>query len=1144
MIRRIAFASSSLCLSSLLVLAAGCSSDVTVPVPGSGGDGGGGDGGSSGSAGDGASSVFSRGDFDCPSTKLVGNICQPSPPQASADTDCAAGVREGVCLPVAPQAAPALDCAPTAPRDGLCDPAPPTFASWSCPAGSTAVPGLRDANGGSLAIEDVAAFSACIPVWPENCVAAGTMPKLGVNACTPISAACPTSPTDPWPLEDQIKANNPGFQGSVIYVNPTAAPGNTLCGTRVAPCASLAEAFSPTLANADNDSGNIVALAAGTYSIAPLTITGRTAVVGACSGTILRPTTGTEANPIVSLGGNGARIADLTLTGAAPGLGVASQVDGTTAERVEIRQTRASGVTVAANGRVTLTNVYINQTQAGTSAGGIGLNVTGAGAAVTLAGVALVSNSSASINLSGSGASLDASDLLVTDTTATGGGGQGLVVGPGANANLTRAAFARNLDAAISVQGAQSSAFLVDTYVTATAPGTASVAGGAAVYAAGGAQITAQRLMATANTLGLHAGGSATGLDLTDVVVADAATGDAANSGTALWTESGVTVKGNSLTLLRNNAGILTNGGTAQFNDLVIAGSTATGLSAVGTDVSLARGAFSDNGSGASFTQGASLQLSDLKIVDGKAQQGAAAAHALYVDASNGSVERLSLARNYQYGVFLSGPATKVDLIDLRISDTQAVSVGSKSALGIGFTVADPAGAPQVNVTRALIDQSHNYGLVVSAPAAAVTLQDVSVTNTQSVEAGRGGGILLLNPVDASAQTTASLDLTRVVVGSNYDSGITATGPNTELTMQDVSITDTGAATTPDVGAGLVAQGGASVTGQRVSVARSTHGGVGVDGATTSVDLSDLLVTDTTAADSSVVSGEGVKVVGGKAILNAASLLHNSGAAIWAAQGANLEAYDIVISDTQAAPAASGLGVGIDLIGATLKGERLSLARNTGLGISAALGSELTLTDLSITQTAADPAQSTGRGIEVVSGSVASFTHALLANNRDYAILAAGPDAAAQAMLSEFPRAAGQLPAVTTLTVDDASIHDTLAAVCASSSCSGNAGGVGIGALSGAALDLDTFDIRSNPLAGVQALGGATLAAARGELTANGVGVNVQGGGIDLTKSLTDVDISKNQTDQGTKDLPAPTPTDVAGRSTGRLAIPAVPSPF
>jgi hypothetical protein len=1138
MTSRIAFASSSLFFASLLVLASGCSSDVTVPVPGAGGDGG--DTGGGGDAGTDSNSAFSRGDFDCPSTVLSQNICQPSPPQASTDADCAAGVREGVCLPVPPQAAPALDCAPTAPRDGLCDPAPPEFASWSCPAGSTAVPGLVGVNGGSLAIEGVTGFTACVPVWPDNC-ADGTMPRLGVNSCASISAACPAPGT--WPSNDQLIATNQGYGGNantpqIVFVAVT--PGTTPDGSRAQPY-SLVQALSPGFLPGD---GYIIALAAGSYSVGTLAVPGSTAVVGACaSGTTLTGTS-SDTNPTISLGASGARIADLTITGPAPGVGVAAQVDGTSAERVQILQTRDAGVTVGANGHVTLTNVYINKTQAGTSAGGIGINVSGTGAAVTLNGVALVSNNTAGINLAGSTSSLDATDLIVTDTTASAGGGQGLVVGPGAAATLTRAAFARNLDAAISAQGVQSSANLTDTYVTGTAPGTASVAGGAAVYAAGGAQVTAQRLMATNNVLGLHAGGTETSLELTDVVVADAATGTAPNAGTALWTESGVAVKATALTLLRNGAGLLTNGGTAQLSDLVVAGSTGIGLSAVGTDVSLTRGAFSDNGSGASFTAGASLQLADLKIVDGKAPQGASVSHALYVDASNGAVERLALARNYGYGAFVSGAASKVDLIDLRIGDTQAVTVGGQSALGIGFTVTDPAGAPEVNINRALIDQSHNYGLVVNAPAAAVTLQDVSVTNTQSVTAGRGGGILFLNQGTASATTNASLDLTRVVVGGNYDSGITAVGPHTELTMQDVSITDTSAANTPDVGAGLVSQGGASVSGQRVAVLRSAHGGVAVDGATSFVELADLLVADTTAAASDVVSGEGLKVVAGKAVLNGASLLHNSGAAIWAAQGANLEAYDVVISDTQPVPAASGLGVGIDLVGAKLIGERLSLARNTGLGVSVGLGSDATLSDLSVTQTAPDPAQSLGRGLEVSSGSVASLTHALVANNRDYAIVAAGPDAAARSMSSEFPRSAGPLPDVTTLTVDDSSIHDTLAAACAASSCAASAGGGGIGVLSGAALDLDTFDIRTSPLVGLHVLQGAKLTAARGEVTANGLGVNVQDSGIDLTKSLTDVDVSKNQTNTGTKDLPAPSLSDLAGRSAGRLAIPAVPSPF
>jgi len=104
--------------------------------------------------------------------------------------------------------------------------------------------------------------------------------------------------------------------------------------------------------------------------------------------------------------------------------------------------------------------------------------------------------------------------------------------------------------------------------------------------------------------------------------------------------------------------------------------------------------------------------------------------------------------------------------------------------------------------------------------------------------------------------------------------------------------------------------------------------------------------------------------------------------------------------------------------------------------------------------------------------------------------------------------------------------------------------GGGIAALPGAALDLDTFDIRGSQVVGLQLVEGATLTAVGGNITGNPVGVNVQGGtSIDLSKAFSKVVVSGNQVDRGTKELALPALSDVLSRSGAGLESQTIQSP-
>jgi len=475
--------------------------------------------------------------------------------------------------------------------------------------------------------------------------------------------------------------------------------------------------------------------------------------------------------------------------------------------------------------------------------------------------------------------------------------------------------------------------------------------------------------------------------------------------------------------------------------------------------------------------------------------------------------------------MYVSGERANLDFNDLRVSDTRSVQEAGKAVRGIGLTVADPAGAPNIGVTRAIISRSHAYGVLVDGPGAQVSLTDASVLSTQAVDApARAGGVVFVNQAPATQASGGLLTLTRVKLDDNADTGASVSGPGIELDLSDVSVSNTRALTSGQAGGGLAAQGGAILSGVRVSLANNARTGVVVEGSGTALDLADLVVSDTQPSSGSGPSGEGMKVVGGEAQIKNGSFLRNAAAGVWAAQGANVDLTDVVLDETQAP--SGGSGVGIDVIGATLTGQRLTLSKSHGLGLSASLGAQVTIQDVSISGTQA--AAIAGRGVEVSSGSKVELNRVTIAGTPDYAVLAAGPDAQTPGLLAQFPQSAA-LPAQTSLALYDLSVHDVAG---------------GLAALPGAALDLDTFDIRGSQVVGMQLVEGATLTAVGGNITGNPVGVNVQGGtSIDLSKAFDKVVVSGNQVDRGTKELPVPALSDVLGRSGAGLESQTIQSP-
>jgi hypothetical protein len=1103
-------------LASLLVLATGCSNTVDVPVGDPGGSGGddGGDGGDGGDDGGDLPEIGpgSNGLSDCPSNVRPGNVCQPEVPEASVAEDCASGVADNQCKPAEPKASVAGEC-PNGLADGLCNVVPPAFSNWACPAGTSPLPGLHNADGSTLSVEGVNAFTACQAVAKPSCDA-GQMPLFNSPSCQPVAAiACPGAGL--WPTETQIRAAAGGSTAPIVFVSPNG-PIGTGDGASQGTAASLTAGLT-TGANA----GAIVALAQGSYTLTgPITTAENEVVVGACAGqTTLNAPNGTAAAVTLAAAST---LAELTITGSSPGIDI--QASGTHVHNVEVLNSVGFGIKLT-DGDVDLTKVSIRGTQTSAANAG-GLTVVAGNALLT--DVALIGNQGAGISVSGAQAGVNGTGVVVLGSLASSSGpGFGASVATGAELLLTQAVLSNNRDAGVSVLGAGSTASLTDTFINGTQSITAGSLSGAAVFASTGATVTSSHLFATNNVVGVHVNGADSELDLNDSIIADpTALGNNANAnaGVGVFGEAGATAVLKGVALLRNRSGVVQQAGELTMSDVVIAGSSGAALSAAGA-ATITETTLANNVGGASFSGGGKLDLSDLRVVD--THKGSASTSALAIDGGTGTVERLVLARNDEYGVYVSGALTNLDFTDVRISDTRSVPDAGKAVHGIGFVVTDPAGAPSIGLTRGIISQSREYGVLVNGPGPQVVLTDLSVTGTEAVDApARSGAVLFVNPAPASQAADGLLTLERTKLDDNVDSGASVSGPHIELDLTDVSISNTKPLASGEAGAGLLAQNGAVIEGTRVQLANNAHTGVAVEGTGTEVTLQDLIVNDTQPASPSGPSGEGLKVVGGSVSIDYASFLRNAAAGVWAAQAATVELNDVSIDQTQAP--AGGSGVGIDVIGANLTGDRVTISNSHGLGLSAALGSQVQLNDVSISGTLA--ASIAGRGVEVGSGSTVELNVVSITGSQDYAVLASGPDDKTAGLLAQFPQPAA-LPAQTTLNLYDLSVHDT--------------GAGGLAVLPGTTLDMDTFDIHaSSGAAGMQLVDGATVTAIAGNITGNPIGVNVQGGSsIDVSKAITKTVIQGNKKDKDTQSLPRPALSDLLARSGDRLQPQAINSP-
>ncbi len=368
-------------------------------------------------------------------------------------------------------------------------PRPPVIPSWECPEGWFATPTFDE--DGQADAGDLADHHHCQPPQPPaQACPAGQMRRLGEVECVAHGVECPIGRIN-WADESELRERAPGFDGDVLYVLPRRAVG---AGERDDPFGSLDDAAH--LARA----GDVIALAPGEYE-EPFAPEVRVALLGACVGqTLIRAPE--EQHDVATLdlqaGGGGWLVADLTVTGPAPGLtfrgGPGVGEAGALVRSVRFERTKLLAINVADGpGEAVFEDIVIERTTPLDGTWGRAL-MAHRGGKVKARGVDVDGCRHAALGVREPGSTLEVEEAVITGTSAQpdGDGGYALAATTGGTAVLRRVWVedGQSADFVVTSEGAipgePTELELEDVVIRTTRPGEGAFGGWAAYVSFGG----------------------------------------------------------------------------------------------------------------------------------------------------------------------------------------------------------------------------------------------------------------------------------------------------------------------------------------------------------------------------------------------------------------------------------------------------------------------------------------------------------------------------------------------------------------------------------------------------------------------------------------------------------------------------------
>jgi len=200
-------------------------------------------------------------------------------------------------------------------------------------------------------------------------------------------------------------------------------------------------------------------------------------------------------------------------------------------------------------------------------------------------------------------------------------------------------------------------------------------------------------------------------------------------------------------------------------------------------------------------------------------------------------VARAMMLRNQQVGLNAEGVGTNLVLEDVVISETR--SQASDLTLGRGVNV---QGGAALELRRGLLRNNRDAGAFVLGDASQATFEDLTIEDTLSQESDgiRGRGLGVQGGV---------VSVTRGLIRRNREVGVLVALSGATAVFEDLLIEDTQSqALDGSLGRGLSAQTGASVSLSRGLIRRNREVGVYLSHDGTSIQMNDTRVMDTRVA--------------------------------------------------------------------------------------------------------------------------------------------------------------------------------------------------------------------------------------------------------------------------------------------------------
>lgn len=364
-------------------------------------------------------------------------------------------------------------------------------------------------------------------------------------------------------------------------------------------------------------------------------------------------------------------------------------------------------------------------------------------------------------------------------------------------------------------------------------------------------------------------------------------------------------------------------------------------------------------------------------------------------------------------GVWATTAGAAIDLADVLVSGTEGMgmlvaaggkvtgrglavrSTGPRAGVGdFGRGIGVEQGG-QVDLSRVVVESNREAGVVATGAGSVVNLTDASVRDTQPRQSDGSWGRGL------SVERAARLTLTRAAVERNREAGILlATGGSATFASVVVRQTQPRASDN-QAGNGVVVDGASTVEGSGCLVERNRGFGFYAREAGTLVRLTDCVVRDTQGFDQSDGDGAGFFVFSGaRAELTRCAFERNRIVGVAADDAGTLLALsDVAVRDGEGSLSAGVGGTGVQVnAGAQATLMRVVSERNRRAGVLVdQAGSRLTAFDLAVHGTRSQASdRAAGQGLSVVRGGRADVVRAVVEANREVGVLVASASTSAQ----------------------------------------------------------------------------------------------------------------------------------------------------